>query len=51
MMTGELKARCIQVLQKFIGEFQQVCKHEVYLNFIIYIIHKNLIIQEKIRNN
>ncbi|CAG8725069.1 13833_t:CDS:2, partial [Racocetra fulgida] len=23
MMTGELKERCIKVLQKFVGDFQQ----------------------------
>lgn len=25
MMTGELKAHCIQVLQQFVDEFKQVC--------------------------
>ena len=27
MMTGELKARCIEVLKEFVSDFQKVCKH------------------------
>ena len=37
MMTGELKARCIEVLQKFIGEFQQVCKHEIIVIYFKFL--------------
>lgn len=37
-MTGELKARCIQVLQKFVDEFKQVC------NIINFNLQKNLLI-------